>query len=176
MPGPWSRTRSSPPLSVTSTLDPGTLHLPAFSSRFQAARSSRSLEPVSVVGSRVASNARSGKRLRARTLGNALARIARLGDAFRGAGQATHRRERRPGDERARECGEEDATNRHEDEDQAKPVEVVVEVVDVSTDYDCAEPRHRHHDLAVCISLDGGVAIEAVRRSGCDLADAGVDR
>ena len=67
MPGPWSRTRSSPPLTVTSTLDPGTLHLPAFSSRFQAARSSRSLEPVSVVGSRLASNVRSGKRLRARS-------------------------------------------------------------------------------------------------------------
>ena len=45
MPGPWSRTVSSPSRSRTSTVAPGGLHLAALSSRFATARSSRARSP-----------------------------------------------------------------------------------------------------------------------------------
>ena len=52
MPGPWSRTVTSPPLTDTSTGAPGGLHLTALSSRLPTARARRAREPLTRHGSR----------------------------------------------------------------------------------------------------------------------------
>ena len=61
MPGPWSRTLSSPPCSPTSTVLPGGLYLPALSSRLSTARPSRSGRPATTVESSSASNVTAGR-------------------------------------------------------------------------------------------------------------------
>ena len=54
MPGPWSRTATSPRATATSTVAPGSLHLTALSSTLVTARSSRPGTPLTTVGSSVA--------------------------------------------------------------------------------------------------------------------------
>ena len=70
MPGPWSRTVSSPSRRRTSTTLPGGLHLAALSSRFATARSSRAGTPLTSAGSSSVAKrharARAGARARPR--------------------------------------------------------------------------------------------------------------
>jgi len=58
----------------------------------------------------------------------------------------------------------------------ARPVEVVVEVVDVPPDDDRAQPGYGRDDLAKRVPGNGRVAVEAVGAAGGDRADPGVDR
>ena len=63
-------------------------------------------------------------------IGDALARVAGLGDPLRGAGQAPHRHERRARDERAAAPRRRDAADETRSRISCEPVERAVDVVD----------------------------------------------
>ena len=66
MPGPWSRTVTSPALTETSTGFPGGLHLTALSSRLPTARATRAREPLTRHASALRANCVAGAWRRAR--------------------------------------------------------------------------------------------------------------
>ena len=77
IPGPRSRTVSSPSCRRTSTTPPGGLHFAALSSRFATARSSRAGTPCTSAGSSWVSNVTAGACRRARSTAAATRRSSR---------------------------------------------------------------------------------------------------
>src|SRR3954453_21150371 len=61
MPGPWSRTVTSPAWTVTTTIPPGGLHLAALSSRLPMARSSEAGTPTTGDSSMSVTNRTAGR-------------------------------------------------------------------------------------------------------------------
>ena len=79
MPGPWSRTVSSPSRRRTSTVAPGGLQLAALSSRFATARSSRPRSPVTTHDSSSVANVTPGACRSARSTAAATSSSSRSG-------------------------------------------------------------------------------------------------
>src|SRR5262249_25941175 len=65
------------------------------------------------------------------SLGNALARLAGLGDSLSGGGQPTHRSECRARDKSASHRGGGDSAERDEDEDEPQPLERSIRLLQV---------------------------------------------